>query len=52
MLSSKYTTVSIEKDIKEQLDNVLIVIHWVPLRSSNDKIRYLLHEFEKENKKN
>ena len=47
----KYTTISIEKDLRTQLDNLLIVLHGVQINSPNDKIKYLLHEYAIQEKK-
>ena len=45
-LDSNFTTIAIEKDVRLQLDNLLIVTHGVQLKTPNDKIKYLLHEFQ------
>lgn len=48
---SKWTTMSIEHDAKDMLDNFHPVIQWVPVRSASDKIRYLLNYFDMHSKK-
>lgn len=44
--TSKNTSLAVSKEVKEQLDNLLIVLHGVSLKTSNDKIQFLLHEYE------
>lgn len=49
--NSKITTVSLEKDVAEQLNNLIIVVNGVPVKKKSDKIRYLLYQYEHNQKK-
>jgi len=42
---------SIEYDVKEMLDNFLVVVHGVRVKSAGDKVRYLLNYYEMHEKK-
>lgn len=48
----KWTTMSVAYEVKEQLDNLIIVSNGVPLRFSSDKVAYLLYFYEMHSKKN
>ncbi|MDD2745128.1 MAG: hypothetical protein PHU93_01190 [Candidatus Gracilibacteria bacterium] len=48
---NNFTTIAIDKDLKIQLDNLLIVLHGVQIKTPSDKIKYLLHEYSFKEKK-